>query len=188
MRVDELHGHRAFADGRRAALGRAGADVAGREHAGNVGLQQVVHVGRGAGEDEAVAVAADGIVEPFGTRQCAEEEDQEPVGEELAGLQRDRRKVPVLAVERRDLAPVANRDAVALELVDQVVGHRLAEIGAAMEEGDQRAAPGEPDGCLPGRVAAADDRDARARAELGLGRPGGIEDGQSLELVEAVDR
>ena len=56
-----------------------------------------------------------------------------------------------------------------------------------MEEGDERAAPGEPDGCLAGGVAAADDRDARACAELGLGRPGGVEDGQSLELGKAVD-
>ena len=30
--------------------------------------------------------------------------------------------------------------------------------------------------------------DARAGAELGLGRPGGVEDGQSLELGKAVDR
>ena len=57
-----------------------------------------------------------------------------------------------------------------------------------MEEGDERAAAGEPDGGLAGRVAAADDRDARAGAELGLGGPGGVEDRQSLELRKAVDR
>ena len=57
-----------------------------------------------------------------------------------------------------------------------------------MEEGDERAAAGEPDGGLAGGVAAADDRDALSRAELGLGRPGGVEDRQPLELREAVDR
>ncbi len=132
-------------------------------------------------------VAADGVVEPLGARQRAEEEEQERVGQELAARERDRREVPVLAMERRDLAAVANDDAVALELVDEVVRHRLAEVGAAVEEGDERAAAGEPDRGLAGGVAAADDRDARARAELGLGGPGSVEDGQSLELGKAVD-
>ena len=55
VRVDELHGHRALADGRRAALGRAGAHVARREDAGHARLEQVVGARVGAGEDEAVA-------------------------------------------------------------------------------------------------------------------------------------
>ena len=118
----------------------------------------------------------------------AEEEEQEREGELFAALERDGLEVPVLAVERSDLASVANDDAVPLELVDEVVGHRLAEVGAAVEEGDERAAAGEPDGGLAGGVAAADDRDARAGAELRLGRSGGVEDRQSLELGEAVDR
>src|SRR6266545_1803791 len=41
--LDELDG-RAFADGGGAAFGRPGADVSGREHARDVGLEQVVHV------------------------------------------------------------------------------------------------------------------------------------------------
>ncbi len=57
-----------------------------------------------------------------------------------------------------------------------------------MQQGHECAASGEPDGGLAGGVAATDDRDARARAELGLGRPGGVEDRQSLELGKAVDR
>ena len=96
-------------------------------------------------------------------------------------------EVPALAVERGDLAPVANGDAVPLELVDEVVRHRLAQVGAAMEERDERAATGEPDGRLAGGVPAAHDRDTRAGAELGLGRPGGVEDGQSLELRQTID-
>ena len=188
MGVDELDSHRTFADGGGAAFGRAGADVTGREHTGDIGLEQVVGVRCCAGEDEAVVVAADGVVEPLGARQRAEEEEQERVSQELAALERDGREAPVLAVERSDLASVSNDDAVPLELVDQVVRHRLAEVGAAVEEGDERAATREPDGCLAGGVAAADDRDARAGAELGLGGPGGVEDRQPLELGKAVDR
>ena len=41
MGVDELHGHRALADRGRAALGRARADVAGREDARHARLEQV---------------------------------------------------------------------------------------------------------------------------------------------------
>ena len=84
MGVDELDSHRAFADCRGAALGRAGADVAGREHAGDIGLEQVVHVRCRAGEDEAVVVAADGVVEPLGARQRAEEKEHEREGKALA--------------------------------------------------------------------------------------------------------
>ena len=47
---------------------------------------------------------------------------------------------------------------------------------------------GEPYGRLSGGVAAADYGDARAGAEVGFGRPGGVEDGQTLELGKAVDR
>ena len=133
-------------------------------------------------------VAADGVVEPLGARKRAEEQEHEREGKALAARERDGREVPVFAVERGDLAPVSNGDAVPLELVDQVVGHRLAEVGAAVEEGDERAATGEPDRGLAGGVAAADDRDTRTGAELGLGRPGGVEDGQSLEFGQAVDR
>ena len=99
-----------------------------------------------------------------------------------------RREAPVLAVELGDLAPVANRDAVVLELVDEVVRHRLAKVGAAVEEGDERAASREPDRCLAGGVAAADDRDPCAGALPGLGRPGGVVDRQAFEFVQPVDR
>ena len=77
--MDEHDGHRTFAGGGGAAFGGAGTDVAGRVHAGNVGLEQVGGVGCSAGEDKAVVVAADGVVEPFGMRQCAKEEKQERV-------------------------------------------------------------------------------------------------------------
>ena len=44
--MDELDGHRSFADRSGAALARAGADVAGGEDAGNARLEQVLGAGR----------------------------------------------------------------------------------------------------------------------------------------------
>lgn len=45
-------------------------------------------------------------------------------------------------MQRTDLAAVANGDAVAVELVHEVVGHRLAQVGAAVEQRHERAAAG----------------------------------------------
>ena len=39
--MDELDRHRSFTDGGRAPLGRPGADVSGREHAGDVRLSRL---------------------------------------------------------------------------------------------------------------------------------------------------
>ncbi len=94
----------------------------------------------------------------------------------------------VLAVQLGDLAAVADRDAVAVELLDQVVGHRLAEVGAAVQEVDERAAAGEPDRRLRRRVAAADHSHPLPGAELRLGRAGGVEDADPLVVLEALDR
>ncbi len=87
-----------------------------------------------------------------------------------------------------DFAAVADRDAVALEVVDQVVGHRLGEVGAAVQEGDQGAAARQPDRRLRRRVAAADHAHPLAAAELRLGRAGGVEDADPLVAVEVGDR
>ena len=106
----------------------------------------------------------------------------------LAALERDRFELAIGAVELGDLAAVAHRDAVALELADEVVGHRLAQVGAAVEQRHQRAAARQPDRGLPGGVPAADDADARGAADLRLGRPGGVEDADSLVVGEALDR
>src|SRR5438552_16692308 len=91
-------------------------------------------------------------------------------------------------MERRNLASITNSDAVALELVDEVVGHRLGEAVATVEESNERAATGEPDSCLAGGVAAADDRNAVPGAELAFRRAGGIEHRRALELGQVVDR
>ena len=53
-----------------------------------------------------------------------------------------------------------NDDARLIELVDQIVRHRLAQVAAAVEERDERPAPREPDGGLTGRVASTDNADA----------------------------
>src|SRR5690349_1004283 len=91
-------------------------------------------------------------------------------------------------MELGDLADVANRHAVALELTDQVVGHRLAQAGPAVEQGDQSAAAGEPDRRLAGGVAAADHTDTGRATELRLGRPRGIEHADALVIGESLDR
>ena len=88
--------------------------------------------------------------------------------------------MPVRPVQSCNLASIADGDAVAVELADEVVGHRLVEVGTAVEQRDERAAPREPDGGLPGRVAAADDRDARGAAQLRLGWPRRVEDAEAL--------
>src|SRR5207253_2725846 len=121
--VDELHGHRSFADGGGAAFGRAGADVAGGEDAGHAGLEQVVGAGCVAGEDEAVGSARDGVVEPFRARLCAEEEEEERERELLAALERDLFEPALRSVQGGDLATVTDGHTVALELADQILGH-----------------------------------------------------------------
>ena len=94
-------------------------------------------------------------------------------GSRRAVGERHRLEPSLLAVQGRDFAAVANRDAVALELVDQVVRHRLAQVCAAVQEGDQCAATRQPDGGLRRRVAAADHADPLRGAELAprAGRP-----------------
>ena len=100
----------------------------------------------------------------------------------FAGGERDRLELAVGAVEVGDLAAVAHRDSVALELAHEVVRHRLAQICAPMQQRHERAAAGEPYGGLAGGVPAAHDSDAIGTAELGLGRPGGVEDADPLVL------
>src|SRR2546428_7218835 len=129
-----------------------------------------------AGEDEAVGGACDGVVEPFRAWLCAEKEEEEGEWETLAVLERDLFEPALRSVEGGDLAAVADGDAVALEVADQIVGHRLAEVGSAVDQRDEGAAAGEPDGGLSGGVAAADDGDARGAAQLRLGWPRGVED------------
>src|SRR5205807_8626174 len=74
----------------------------------------------------------------------------------------------------------------AVELLDQVGRHRLAQVGASVKQRDQGAAPREPHGRLAGRVASADDRDALRGTDLPLEWPGGVEDAETLVLLEPL--
>ena len=74
--VDELHRHCSFAHRSDASLGRPRAGITGREDAGHIGFEQVVGVRGGAREDEAVVVAGDRVVKPFGAWPRTEEEEQ----------------------------------------------------------------------------------------------------------------
>ena len=56
-----------------------------------------------------------------------------------------------------------------------------------MERHDKRAAAGEPDGGLAGRVVAADDGHPRGAGELRLGWPDGMEHAQPIVVGEPVD-
>jgi hypothetical protein len=89
MGVDELDRHRPFADGRGATLGRPGPDIAGGEYSSNVRLEQVVDVGCGAREDEAVGVAGRGVVEPLRAREGAEEQEHERKRKAVAASEGD---------------------------------------------------------------------------------------------------
>src|SRR6266436_1405162 len=105
----------------------------------------------------------------------------------LVVLERDRFEPAVRSVEGGDLAAVADGYAVALEVADQIVGHRLAEVGSAVEQRDEGAAAGEPDGGLSGGVAAADDGDARGATQLRLGGPGRVKHAHALVVAQAVE-
>ena len=86
-----------------------------------------------------------------------------------------------------DFAAAADRDAIAVELVHEIVRHRLAQVGAAMEQRHERAAAGEPDSGLAGRVASADHANPRGAAELRLRRAGRVEHAQPLVVGESLD-
>src|SRR6185437_11528414 len=100
----------------RAPLRRPGADVAGGKDAGHARLEQMLGAGGVAREDEAVGGAGDRVVDPLGARVRAEEEEEIGEGEPVAVLERDRFELPVRTVQSGDLAAVADRHAVALEL------------------------------------------------------------------------
>src|SRR5207245_8796267 len=105
-----------------------------------------------------------------------------------AVLEGDRLELPVLTVHRGDLAPVAYRHTVAVEVPSEVVGHCLAQVVPAMEEGHECAPAGEPDGGLSGGIAASDYGDPGRAAELRLRRPRRVADRHSLVVREPVAR
>ena len=74
-------------------------------------------------------VPGERIADPVGARIGSEEAEQRAEREMITVLQRDRLELAVGAVQCGDLAAIAHGDAVAVELADEVVGHRLAKVG-----------------------------------------------------------
>ena len=74
--MDEAHHHRALADRGRATLDRPRANIAYREDARHVRLQDALGTGPLAREDEAVVVERDRAGEPVGVG-CGSEEEEE---------------------------------------------------------------------------------------------------------------
>ena len=81
-----------------------------------------------------------------------QEEEEGGERDPLAVAERRRLELAVGAVQLGDLAVSSDEHAGALEVVDQVVGHRLPEVGPAVEERHERATAGEPDRRLGRRV------------------------------------
>ena len=106
----------------------------------------------------------------------------------LAVAERRRLELTVGAVQLGDLAVSSDEHAGALEVVDQVVRHRLPEVGSTVEERHERATAGEPDRRLGRRVPPADDTDPRGAAAPGLLRPRGVEDADPFVRLDLRDR
>src|SRR5947209_16705543 len=124
---------------------------------------------------------------PVGARERAEEEEQERERQTLAVRERHSLELPTRSMKGCDLAKVAYCYAEAIEVADQIVGHRLAQIHAAMQQRDERAAAAEPYGGLGCRVSSPNDAHPLAPAELRLRRRGRVENGYSLVLRQVLD-
>ena len=146
--MDEADDRRALADGSGAALDRAGADVAGGEDS-----RALVSSSPSAPTSGPVRM------KPFSSRatvspsqsvqgEAPRKRKRAVSGSSVPSVRVTASRCPFSPCEDFDFAAVADRDAVALKLVEHVVGHRLAEVGAAVQEGDQGATAGQPDGRL----------------------------------------
>ena len=72
-----------------------------------------------------------------------------------------------------------------LDLLDQVVGHRLLQRRPAHQDRHRLGAAGQVDGRLPGGVRAADDEDVLPRARGGLGQRGSVVHAAAGHVVQA---
>jgi hypothetical protein len=162
-------------------------DITSRVDPWHARLKQILATDRWAGEDESVLIASDPLAKPVGAWMRTEEQKQVGERQALAARKRHRFELPSLAVQLCDLAAVTNGDAVALKLTQEVVRHRLVQIPAAVQKGDDRASASEPDRGLTGRVSPTDDGNARCAAEHPLRRPCSVENGHSLVVGEAPD-
>ena len=163
----------AVADGEAAALGSAGADVAGGHHAGAGGFQvagralerpQLVGSEHGAGQDIAFGVQADALRQPFGVRLGADEHEHGGAAQ-VVGLARAIVAQPhaldgPVAFDAVELLVLEHFDpALSGEHVDafaEIFRHALAQIVAANDDLHLLGALRQKHCGLAGRVAAAD--------------------------------
>jgi hypothetical protein len=145
----------------------------------------------GAGEHVAPAVAQHLGRQPVGAGRGADEHE-EPVARLLGrGIRRsiahDDALEHAVAAAADDLGARAHRDALRVQLVDQVLRHAGGERRAAHEQGHGCRVPREMQGSLPRGVAAADHVHDLARHALRLDRGRTVEDARALERLELGD-
>ena len=70
----------------------------------------------GASEYESFFVSRDDVIEPLGGRLSAEEQEQVWEGKKFAAFERDRRQLPVSAVQFRDFALASGDDSIPLKI------------------------------------------------------------------------
>ena len=146
-----------------------------------------------AGQQEAVVVLGHLAVEPLGAGVGADE-DEEAADVEVAALSGARLfdhqpGQGSVAVDLADLGVEQHLDVLdRLDLLDQVVRHRGAEVAAAEQQEDPFGGAGEEDRRLAGRVAAADHRHRPAPAHPRLDQRRRVEDAGAVQPRAAVDR
>src|SRR5262249_38686489 len=118
----------------------------------------------------------------------SEEEEERGERDPVAVAERCRLELAVGAVQRRDLVASSDEDAGALEVVDQVVRHRLAEVDPAVKKRHERATAGEPDRRLGRGVPAPHATDPRGDAASGVLWPRSVEDADPFVRFDLGDR
>ena len=198
--VGKGDGHRAVPHRAGHALDRAGAHVAGREHAGHARLerervalqrpglrQRAADPQVRAGEDEAARVERHARrAGPAGARHAAEAEEERARRQLLPA--RGHAAEVARAVDRLDLGAEPHLDQrVRVDALDEVRRHRLRERVAAHEHRHARARVREVHDRLAGRVARADDDHRVAAAARGLAAPGAVVDAAAEPGLDPVD-
>ena len=131
VRMDELDGHRALADGGRRSAWSSRSGRRRRRRCPGRSSRAGTRAGRGAGEDEAVLVAGDASPSQSVHGRAPRKRNRNENGTRSPRVSVTASRCPSCSVQLGDLAAVADGDAVALELADQVVRHRLAQVRRA---------------------------------------------------------
>ena len=204
--VHERDGHRALADGRGDPLHRLGPDVAGDEHAGHAGLQEVrVAVQRPAGRRRPSSSRPGPVrtnprssrttdaVEPVGARGAADE-DEQVAGRVASSARRSARPAASAAPGGRCRAPRRPSCRCARDVGDRRRAARSGSAtstsssdGPADQQVHRAGVPGEVHRRLSGRVRAADDVDVLVGALGRLGQRRAVVDAAAGQPVRAGD-